>query len=442
MPATILRLTSCSCHGQRSHAWPGERRIGEAAAAASARLGKVVGFLGRTGLAAGAEDTPIRILLWHWGRRGAGPRITYELADALRSRPGIEIHMSLSRQSELFSDSAALALPGVHVDSYTGLVSAAFGTLRLPVLCRRLATYTRAAGIDVVLCTMHHPWNVPAIFLLRRLGVPFVSMVHNATRHPGEGSRLLPWLVAMEARRADCVLALSRHVANQLRDLRRISADRIAVVSHGAFRFSGPEAPPRRFPQGRPFRLLFFGRILEYKGLPLLIDAYERLGGSRSVELHVVGSGNAGTAGARLRGLAGACFDNRWVPEAEVGRVLAGADLLVLPYVEASQSGVAAAAFGAGIPVVATPVGGLAEQVRHGEYGLVARDVSAGGLSEAIASLMEDPPLYERCAENAWKAARSELAWPAVAAEIEKILRRAASRRSVPAMVSHGVAVS
>jgi glycosyltransferase involved in cell wall biosynthesis len=232
----------------------------------------------------------------------------------------------------------------------------------------------------------------------------------------------------MEARQADAVLTLSRHVSDQLRELRRIPYDRISVISHGAFQFLKQEPPTRRFPQGRPFRILFFGRILEYKGLPLLIDAYEQLRRQQPVELHVVGSGDTTDIGGRLRSLPGVHFDNRWIPEGEVGSVLAAADVMVLPYVEASQSGVAAAAFGAGMPVVASPVGGLAEQVRHGENGVIAREISATALAEAIGTLAQNPSLYERCAANAAKTARGELAWPTIAAEIEKVLDRVVAK--------------
>ena len=41
---------------------------------------------------------PLRLMLWHWGRRGGGPRYTMELARVLAGRPGLELHLSLSRQ--------------------------------------------------------------------------------------------------------------------------------------------------------------------------------------------------------------------------------------------------------------------------------------------------------------------------------------------------------
>jgi glycosyltransferase involved in cell wall biosynthesis len=64
-----------------------------------------------------------------------------------------------------------------------------------------------------------------------------------------------------------------------------------------------------------------------------------------------------------LRARTEVTVENRWVPEAEIGALLAWCDAVILPYREASQSGVAAAALAAGRPVIATRVGGLREQL-------------------------------------------------------------------------------
>lgn len=383
-----------------------------------------------------AGEETLKVLLWHWGRRGGGPRMTHEIAVALRHRPGIEVHLSLSRQSELFPASATLGLPGFHVDSYTGLASAIAGCLRVPLICRRFGAYARAAGIDVVLCTMHHPWNAAVIPTLRRLGIPLVMMAHNAIRHPGERGLLLPWLLRSELRQSDSVLALSRHVQGQLGGVYGIPPQRISMIPHGAFRFSPPDTLPRRFPRGRAFRLLFFGRIVEYKGLSLLVDAYEQLRRRHQVELHIVGSGSIKRLAPRLRALTGVRLVNRWIPEEEVASVLADTDVLVLPYIEASQSGVVGAAFEAGMPAVATPVGGLVEQVRDRENGVVSQAVSAAALADAVAALIENPRLYECCAENAWKSARGELAWSSIGSRIEAVLRRVSA--AAPPLATEG----
>jgi glycosyltransferase involved in cell wall biosynthesis len=73
---------------------------------------------------------------------------------------------------------------------------------------------------------------------------------------------------------------------------------------------------------------------------------------------------------------------------------------MVLSHVEASQSGVAAAALGAGMPVVATPVGGLIEQILDGRTGVVALRADAAALSEALEDLLLNPVLYNSICAN------------------------------------------
>ena len=65
----------------------------------------------------------------------------------------------------------------------------------------------------------------------------------------------------------------------------------------------------------------------------------------------------------------------------------------MLSHIEASQSAVAATAFGLGLPVVANPIGGLGEQIADGQTGIVAKRADAQALAEAVMRLL-DPDLY------------------------------------------------
>jgi glycosyltransferase involved in cell wall biosynthesis len=95
--------------------------------------------------------------------------------------------------------------------------------------------------------------------------------------------------------------------------------------------------------------------------------------------------------------------ENRWVPEGEIGALIAWADALVLPYREASQSGVAAAAIAARRWVVATRVGGLAEQFKDEAMSILCAP-DAGDLRRAIERLVSDPPSDRRAADDPYAA--------------------------------------
>jgi glycosyltransferase involved in cell wall biosynthesis len=112
-----------------------------------------------------------------------------------------------------------------------------------------------------------------------------------------------------------------------------------------------------------------------------------------AVEVGLFGEGKLGSSAARL-GAMGAEVVNRRLSGAEIGTILSRFHALVLSNIEASQSGVAAAAFGAGLPVIATPVGGLIEQVQDGITGVLAQRADATALVAAATRLLLDPELY------------------------------------------------
>jgi glycosyltransferase involved in cell wall biosynthesis len=245
---------------------------------------------------------------------------------------------------------------------------------------------------------------------LRRARVPYAVVVHDADLHPGD---IHAWQMVLQrrlARRADAVVALSRHVGERLQALGVAQPGRLVLTELPPLAYGAPPAPPRA--HGGPLRLLCFGRLLPYKGLDLLAEAMAALGPRDDLELRVVGSGPESPVLDQLRALPGVAVENRWVPEGEVAAILAWADALVLPYREASQSGVAAAAIAARRWVVATKVGGITEQLQGVP---MARLVSpaAGPLAAALAAL---------AAEAVPEAAPAADRWPEVVAALVRDL--------------------
>ncbi len=206
-------------------------------------------------------------------------------------------------------------------------------------------------------------------------------------------------LLDMPLRMARPVLTLSKQVASELIASNRVPASRIRTLFHPDLTYS--DLKERRYPEkGEPFRLLFLGRIMPYKGLPLFVDAVETLRGQGfNVLPCVYGEGTLAGEERRLGSL-NAEVVNRWLTGEEIAGALASAHAVVLSHVEASQSGVAAAAFGARLPVVATPIGGLREQVEDGKTGILASAASGPALAEAISRLILQPTLYRSIVER------------------------------------------
>ncbi|WP_207477495.1 glycosyltransferase family 4 protein [Arenibaculum pallidiluteum] len=370
----------------------------------------------------------MNLLVWCWGRRGGSVRLTHDLVKSLRARDDVDLSVSLSRQSELFYETSELGLPGFHVDTYTGIGSALVNSLRLPILRARMARLVRERNIHVVLCVMRHPWSSVVFPAFREAGARVLMELHDAEPHPGESYPFWQQHLAMDLAATDGLVVLSEHVRRAALATHNYPADRIWTVPHAGFVFDPParRESPRSLPTDRPPRLLFFGRLLEYKGLDLLAKAYRLLRGRREVELRIVGTGRSALVGG-LHGKPGVTLDLRWIPEREIGPILNEADLIVAPYREASQSGVIPAAYSLGLPVVAMPVGGLVEQVEHGRTGLIAGQTNAESFAATVEMLLDNPGLYRTCSEGALNASRTTLDADRVAGRLCDIARQVAA---------------
>jgi glycosyltransferase involved in cell wall biosynthesis len=263
----------------------------------------------------------------------------------------------------------------------------------LPLTVRRLVRDLEARRVRAIVTVMPHVWGLALRRAAARAGIRTLLIVHDADPHPGERRPLLDGLTRREIRGSDVIVTFSNHVADRLVARGDAPEARIARLYHPIFRFGATATSQRH----APFRLLFFGRILPYKGVGMLLQAFARLRAvGADIALTVVGRGRIDAAAALLI-QPGLTIRTGWVAPDAVGGILAEADAVALPYLEASQSGVAAAAYGAGLPVIATPAGGLAEQVEDGVTGVLARGITAQDFAEAVRRLIETPGLYETC---------------------------------------------
>lgn len=321
--------------------------------------------------------------------------MTLDLAEAGRNHPDLDLFVSLSRANESAGRIAGMGLPVFWIDGFTSGSGGLLRTLLLPRVIGGLRTFIRQHHIDGLVTMMPHIWTPFIGRAVRAAGSRYGVIIHDAESHPGDATGLLArWLIE-DARRANRVFCLSRHVADLLSARGLVDGAALKVLFHPSMEYAGSAARVAPRPAGVPVRFLFLGRILRYKGLPLLAEAMDLLRQQGvACSLSVVGEGNLGPLRQRLAAL-GARIENRWVAHEEIGGILANHDAVVIPYIEASQSGVVAAALGAGRPVIVTPVGGLREQVADGETGLIAKTVSAAALAEAMARLAGDPGLLE-----------------------------------------------
>ena len=366
---------------------------------------------------------PLRLMLWHWGRRGGGPRYTMELARVLAGRPGLELHLSLSRQSELFADTDSLGLPSFHVDTYSGWPGFLTRTPLLPLMSRQLRAYISSRRIDIVFNTMDFLWGSAVAPVIGRAGALYLLAVHDAQRHPGEDGPLRRWLLARDIGLADGAVTLTAAVGEQLVKLQDFPRERVWTAPLGVFLGNGSGAA-RDLPRGRPIRLLFFGRILPYKGLDTILAALPLIRAARpDIELEIWGSGDIAPYRAVLEQTQGVRLEHRWLEEQDIPAIFERTDICVLPYREASQSAVTASALAVGMPVITTPLPSLVEQIGAGRAGVVAADFSPAAFARAVIDLVAKPAEYRRLSEEAVAFSRSTLSWETIGDRVEQAVR-------------------
>ncbi|HEY8613263.1 MAG TPA: glycosyltransferase [Roseomonas sp.] len=359
----------------------------------------------------------MRILLWYWGRRGGGAQFALCLARGLAGRPGVALGLSLAERNALLPEARAIGAPLDTVETFGGMAGAALGLARVPALRRRLVEQARAMRADAVVSAMNHIWTPLVAGALPRAGIPFVSMVHDALPHPGDPAFAWDWRLRRELNAAAGAVTFSEAVARAVAARRPdLPILRLPLGAHIPAAGSAPAGPMADF--------LFFGRLRAYKGLDLLRDAFAALRARHpGVTLRVVGEGDPEACAPGLAALPGVTVEPRWVPDHEMPSLVAAARAVVLPYREASQSGVLPIALALGVPVVATPVGGLSAQLEHGTTGLLARDASAPALAESMAAML-DPARRAALSAGALAAGARLTDWDAQAATLVDWLGR------------------
>ena len=293
---------------------------------------------------------------------------------------------------------------------------------------RRLVRRLDELDPDVV----HVQWLVRPELDVRWLrkvarGHPTVLTAHNAG--PRRARALGAWREAL--RTVDRVVVHSRQTEAKLAQ-QGVPRDRLAVVPHPVF--DSPAELEVEPPSGRT--MLFFGLIRGYKGLDLLVAALPRI--LEAVpEARLVVAGDPLESIEPVRELASALGVDRaiewrlgFVPEPELGPLLARSAFVVLPYRVIESSGVLALALGHGRPAVVSDLGAVGESVREFGAGraVPAEDVDA--LGSACAELLTDEGALRRAYEGAL-AARRTLTWAEAAERHERVYESITGR--VPA---------
>lgn len=274
----------------------------------------------------------------------------------------------------------------------------------------RLARTLQHSEADLFHVVGAHEWNPLLTLIGRCLGKPVVYTAHDPRPHRGApiAMMLSNRLMTMTA---DAVVVASRYGRDQLLS-DGLHPERVFHIPLGVY-----SSFAKRWRKGirRARIILFFGRIEPYKGLDILISGFRQVADSLpDWRLMIAGTGKL-PASARRTISARIRVVNKYLSDAEVASCMQQASMVVLPYDEATQSGVIATAYAFGRPVIVTKVGGLPEMVIPGKTGLVIPSRDAGALARAIKALASDSRRLSQMGRCAGSLAQAKWGWNKIA---------------------------
>jgi D-inositol-3-phosphate glycosyltransferase len=329
--------------------------------------------------------------------RGAMSHFGALLADALRVRGHETWALSFKRQYPNFLfPGKTQEDPGrelASVDSVALLDSIG------PLSWLRSIGWINSKRPDCVIFNYWMPFFAPCYasiaFWCRKHGVRTLFICHNIAPHEKRpGDRFLTRLALAWV---DRFIVLSEAVQKDLLDFLPNAAYRL--TPHPVYDRFGPAVPRMEARNKLGIReekvILFFGYIRPYKGLSTLIEAMPMIA-ELPVRLTVAGEFYEGKKEteemiARLGLSSRVTVIDRYLPNEVIPDYFCAADVVVLPYVSATQSGVVRLAYHYERPVVVTDVGGLAGMVEEGRTGYVVPPRNPEALASAIREILSKP---------------------------------------------------
>lgn len=247
-----------------------------------------------------------------------------------------------------------------------------------------------------------------------------VLTVHDHQPHSGAASALplrKRWYRRQLRNRADQIVVHGEIIRQEMLADPAQRQKSIVSIMHGVLGFDECikfEAKPA------PRTLLFFGRIEAYKGLRVLLDALDILNAKSEepVRLIIAGRGSdLETHRTRIDANAAIELIDKFIPVNCIPHLFSRSAVVVLPYIDATQSGVVALAFAYGRPVIASAVGALPEVVREGKTGMLVPPGDASALAQAISMMFSSDSIWCTLAAGAKSCAQSDLSWSEIASK-------------------------
>jgi len=290
-----------------------------------------------------------------------------------------------------------------------------------PFNIAKCAGHINSLDPDLVIIQWWHPYFSPCYNILsKKIRAKKLFICHNVFPH--ERFPFDRFLTGSVLKKGDYFILHSKKEASELLSLDPKAAYAVNMhPTYSAFKTGKSASSGEKKHEG--IELLFFGFVRPYKGLKVMLKAMESL--PDVVKLNVVGDfGGKREEYDRLIGEYGiksrVFVRDGYVPDKEVEDYFENCDAVVLPYIDATQSGIAQIAFGFEKPVIATKAGGLPEVVTDGKTGVLCEVNDPDSLAEAVrrfSALRQEVDFKENIRQDAWR-----FSWEHMVLTIEELV--------------------
>lgn len=236
---------------------------------------------------------------------------------------------------------------------------------------------------------------------------PVAMVIHDPRPHSGDYASTYPLPVRAVARLAEltsaCVLVHSPRLADQLFPM-------FAQVPHGCIPH-GADVTAEPVLLTEPITLLLIGRLMAYKGVDTALDAFRKIRAVRpDCSLIIAGRGDLGPM-IRANAPAGVELRDGYVPDSELEKLMDESRLVLLPYRDATQSGVGLQALARGVPCIVSSAGALPDLVPDDHRGWIVPPGDPDSLAGAVLEAMDHDMSTRR---ELHRFAERNFAWPVV----------------------------
>jgi glycosyltransferase involved in cell wall biosynthesis len=231
-----------------------------------------------------------------------------------------------------------------------------------------------------------HPWNLFLAMWAGVYGIPVISTIHDYHTHAGEKSRTTEIIQKLQIMISDKIVFLSEHQRLQALQEYPNKSLQFTILPHPII----ASGTSHNLKHNSKMKFLFLGRVKTYKGYKLVIES------ANNSDIHHITIAGSGDAITEYN--SNITYIDRHLSNKEISELLSVHHVLLLPYLDTSQSGVITLGIDAGMPMIISQLPGLEEQLDN-DCGIWI-EPTVDQLSSAMIDIQSNNKLYNRIKEK------------------------------------------